>query len=143
MFLTPHFTLKEMTFSQTAVRNALPNDPDPEALANLRLLCEVLEEVRALVDAPILVTSGFRSEAVNQLVGGVHNSAHRTGLAADICTTTLTARQLAERIRDSAIVFDQLILEFDSWVHLAIAFDNPRRQVMTVRKGTGHLPGVQ
>ncbi|MBC3420200.1 MULTISPECIES: D-Ala-D-Ala carboxypeptidase family metallohydrolase [unclassified Pseudomonas] len=143
MFLTPHFTLKEMTFSQAAVRNAVPNDPDPEALANLRLLCEVLEQVRALVGSPILITSAFRNEAVNQLVGGVHNSAHRTGLAADICAKAMTARQLAECIRDSSIAFDQLILEFDSWVHLAISLDNPRRQVMTVRKGTGYLPGLQ
>ncbi|OCT20816.1 D-Ala-D-Ala carboxypeptidase family metallohydrolase [Pseudomonas putida] len=143
MFLTPHFTLEEMTFSQAAVRNGVSNNPCPEALANLRLLCEVLEEVRALTACPILVTSGFRNDAVNRLVGGVHNSAHRTGLAADICATAMTPRKLAECIRDSSIVFDQLILEFDSWVHLAISLDSPRREVMTVRKGTGHLPGLQ
>lgn len=143
MFLTPNFTLEEMTFSLAAAHNAIPNDPGPEALANLRMLCGVLEEVRALIDSPIQITSGFRNETVNQLVGGVRNSAHCLGLAADMCVKTMTPRQLAECIRDSSIVFDQLILEFDTWVHLAISRDNPRRQVMTVRKGTGHLPGLQ
>ncbi|MFP3500591.1 peptidase M15, partial [Pseudomonas sp. SIMBA_059] len=47
------------------------------------------------------------------------------------------------RISNSTIAFDQLILEFDRWVHLSVTCDTPRRQVLTLRKGSGYLPGLQ
>ncbi len=81
MFITPHFTLAEMTASQTASRDGLDNTPDAQALANLGLLCQTLEQVRSLVQTPVLVSSGYRGEAVNRRVGGAINSAHRFGLA--------------------------------------------------------------
>lgn len=47
------------------------------------------------------------------------------------------------RISESAVPFDQLILEFDRWVHLSVAPGTPRRQVLTMRKGSGYLTGLQ
>ena len=143
MFLTPHFTLKEMTLSQIAAREGLDNTPGPEAVANLTLLCRTLEQVRAFYKAPILVSSGFRSLAVNQRVGGSPNSAHLTGRAADFTVVDVNPRDVALHIRDSGLEFDQLILEFDSWVHLAISGEAPRNQVLTIRRGAGVLPGIQ
>lgn len=142
MFITPHFTLAEMTASQTASRDGLDNTPDAQALANLGLLCQTLEQVRSLVQTPVLVSSGYRGEAVNRRVGGAINSAHQFGLAADITVGDLSARELAVLIRDSALAFDQLILEYDSWVHLAVSPVRQRREVLTIRRGTGYLPGL-
>lgn len=143
MFLTPHFTLAEMTLSQVANREGIDNTPDSQAIANLVQLCQTLEVVRELVDRPILVSSGYRSPALNRKVGGSTASAHTRGLAADITAVSLTPRELARRIIDSGLAFDQLILEFDGWIHLGLAEKRQRREVLTIRKGTGYLPGLQ
>jgi hypothetical protein len=45
-------------------------------------------------------------------------------------------------VSESGVAFDQLILEFDSWVHLSVSLAAPRRQVLTIRKGTGYLQGL-
>lgn len=143
MFLTPHFTLAEMTASQLANRAGLDNNPDSKVIANLVELCKTLEQVRSLVGQPILVSSGYRCEALNRWIGGSDSSAHTQGLAADIMAVSLSPRQLAERIMHSQLDFDQLILEFDGWVHLGLAEQQQRRQVLTIRNGTGYLPGLQ
>lgn len=143
MLITPHFTLDEMTVSQLAARDGLDNNPPPEARANLQLLCGALEQVRALFGAPIIVSSGFRSEKVNRLIGGATNSQHVQGLAADFTVVEVSPRETVRRISDSAVPFDQLILEFDRWVHLSVARGMPRRQVLTMRKGRGYLAGLQ
>lgn len=143
MYLTPHFTLAEMTASQIANRAGLDNNPDSKTIANLIELCQTLEAVRTLIGQPLLITSGYRCEALNQRIGGSASSAHVLGLAADILAVGLTPRQLAQRIMDSELDFDQLILEFDGWVHLGLAEQRQRRQVLTIRKGTGYLPGLQ
>ncbi|HCN47306.1 MAG TPA: peptidase M15 [Pseudomonas sp.] len=143
MYLTPHFTLAEMTASQIANRAGLDNNPDSKTIANLIELFQTLEAVRTLIGQPLLITSGYRCEALNQRIGGSASSAHVLGLAADILAVGLTPRQLAQRIMDSELDFDQLILEFDGWVHLGLAEQRQRRQVLTIRKGTGYLPGLQ
>lgn len=143
ILITPHFTLNEMTVSQRATRDGFDNTPPPEALANLHLLCCALEQVRALFDAPMIVSSGYRSEKVNRLVGGAPNSQHIQGLAADFTVVKVSPRETVRRISESAVPFDQLILEFDRWVHLSVTRGTPRRQVLTLRKGSGYLPGLQ
>ena len=80
--LTPHFTLDELTFSQTAVRHGIDNTPTPEIVDNLLRLAERLEEVRNLLGVPILVSSGYRSSELNALIPGASaSSAHVVGLA--------------------------------------------------------------
>lgn len=143
MFLTPHFTLAEMTTSQIANREGIDNSPDSQSIANLVELCQTLEAVRSLVDRPILISSGYRSKALNRKIGGAATSAHVRGLAADIIAVSLAPRELARRIIDSGLPFDQLILEFDGWVHLGLAETAPRQQILTIRRGTGYLPGLQ
>lgn len=143
MLISPHFTLDEMTVSQLAAREGLDNNPPAEARANLQMLCNSLEQVRALFGAPVIVSSGYRSPAVNQRIGGARTSQHLQGLAADFTVFGMSPREVVRRVSESAIPFDQLILEFDNWVHLAVSRGVPRRQVLTIRKGTGYLPGLQ
>lgn len=85
MRLTPHFQLREFLHSRLALENDIDNTPaDRQTLENLLLLATAMEAVRAaLMDAPVKITSGYRCEAVNDLCGGVPNSFHRKGLAAD------------------------------------------------------------
>ncbi|MNF10108.1 hypothetical protein D3C80_2109500 [compost metagenome] len=55
----------------------------------------------------------------------------------------VSPQNTVRRISESAVPFDQLILEFDRWVHLSVTRGTPRRQVLSIRKGTGYLPGLQ
>ena len=55
----------------------------------------------------------------------------------------VSPREVVRRISDSDVPFDQLILEFDRWVHLSVTTGTARGQVLTIRKGTGYLQGLQ
>lgn len=85
MLLSEHFTLEEMTASETARRLRIANEPGIAELKNLQILCQqVLEPARKIIHTPLLITSGYRCKRLNQAVGGVSNSYHLQGRAADI-----------------------------------------------------------
>jgi len=129
--LSEHFTLEELAFSETAARHNISNRPDAETVARLRETASGLERVRALLNAPIRVSSGYRAPAVNAMVGGASNSAHLKGWAADFTSTFGDPLAVCRAIAASDLVFDQLIYEFGAWTHLS--FDpRGRRQVLTV-----------
>jgi zinc D-Ala-D-Ala carboxypeptidase len=142
MNLSTHFSLEELTFSETAARHNLDNTPPAQLIVNLRRVATVLEQIRSIVNRPIVVSSGYRSPAVNKVVGGSASSAHMIGLAADIRAAGMTPRELAEAIKHNAVKFDQLILEYDRWVHIGLADAVPRLQVLTIRSGTGYMAGL-
>lgn len=83
--LSPHFSLKEMTDSQTARKYGIANVPSPEAVENLRALCvHTLEPLREALGLPIIITSGFRTKALNdKLAHSSERSQHMQGQAAD------------------------------------------------------------
>ena len=136
MQLTPHFSLEEFTLSSTALALGIENTPTPAHLENLRKLAEHMEDVRALFDKVIEITSGYRNPQVNAAVGGVPNSAHALGLAADFHVHGLKDLEAAKRIRDSGLQFDQLIFEKNRCVHLSID-PRLRRQVLRQPGGPG------
>ena len=141
MKLSPHFSLAELVSSQVATRKGIDNAPAPAIVANLTRLAALLEQVRALVGAPIAISSGYRSPALNKAVSGAANSAHVLGLAADISTAKLTPKALALLIWQSGIIFDQLIYE-GTWVHIALSAGAPRRQVLTAKFAGGGVTYV-
>ena len=144
MNLSPHFSLAELVASQVATRKGIDNAPTPAIVTNLTRLAALLEQVRALVGAPIAISSGYRSPALNKAVGGAGNSAHVLGLAADISTAKLTPKALALLIRQSDIAFDQLIYE-GTWVHIGLSAGAPRRQVLTAKfagGGVSYVAGI-
>ena len=144
MNLSPHFSLVELVSSQVATRKGIDNAPAPAIVANLTRLAALLEQVRALVGAPIAISSGYRSPALNKAVGGAANSAHVLGLAADISTAKLTPKALTLLIRHSDIAFDQLIYE-GTWVHIGLSAGAPRRQVLTAKfagGGVSYVAGI-
>lgn len=143
--LSTNFTLEELTFSQTAERLGLDNSPGPDALFNLRLLAERLEMIQALLKETLIITSAFRSVAVNRAIGSKDTSHHVLGGAADfICPDFGTPLEVALAIKESNIAYGQLIHEYGRWVHFSIlpvvAFAN--RTITIDRKGTrvGLLP---
>ena len=141
--LSEHFTLEEMILSQTAARKDIDNTPTPAIVANLRLTVATLEEIRTLLGVPILVSSGYRSPALNKAVGGSKTSAHMQGLAADFTAPGFgTVLQVARKISASEIAYDQLIYEFGSWVHIGLNTAALRQQDLSIFTGTGYLPGI-
>jgi zinc D-Ala-D-Ala carboxypeptidase len=144
MQLTPHFSLEEFTLSSTALALGIENKPTAAHLENLRMLANRMENVRALFDALIEVTSGYRNPQVNAAVGGVPNSAHALGFAADFHVHGLHDLEAAKRIRDSGLTFDQLIYEKNRCVHLSVD-PRMRRQVLRQPGGPGSPvhPGLE
>ena len=116
--MTPHFTLAELTHTN---HRTLDNTPDAVALANLNRLALFLEDVKAVLGGkPIMVSSAYRSKAVNDSVGSRDTSQHRLGCAADIMVPGMTPDAVVRAVLASKLPFDQLIREFDSWTHLSI-----------------------
>lgn len=141
MQLSKNFSLAELVASQVATRKGIDNAPTPAIVANLTRLVVLLEQVRALVGAPIAISSGYRSPALNKAVGGAANSAHVLGLAADISTAKLAPKALALLIQQSDIVFDQLIYE-GTWVHIGLSTGTLRRRVLTAKFAGGGVSYV-
>jgi hypothetical protein len=137
MNLTPNFSLEELTHSEIAERQGLDNTPDEKIKANLVRLARFLEEVRVVLKRPIMVNSAYRSPAVNQAIGSKPNSQHCLGCAADIKVAGLTPDNIIKELLKTNLEYDQLIREFDSWVHISIPSqfaDKPRKQVLIIDK---------
>lgn len=131
--LSPHFTLEEFTVSQTAARKGLNNTPSEDIVKVLTNTANQMEAVRKLLGAPITINSGYRSPEVNKAVGGARNSQHMTGEAVDFIAPGFgSVSAIVERIKSSGLVFDQLIDEYGSWVHISFS-EKPRKQVLTIR----------
>lgn len=133
--LTRNFTLEELTRSIVASLRGIDNSPTPNALANLRTLAQqILQPARDALGA-LTISSGYRSPALNQVVGGVPNSDHTLGYAADVVPVNGDTRQLAEWVVRN-VPFDQVILEYGTlqrpaWIHVSA---NPRNRRQVLRQ---------
>ena len=132
MKLSKNFSLEEMCRSNTARVRGLPNVPNAEQVKNLQHLCEnVLQPLRDHLGKPVVINSGFRSQAVNMAVGGAKNSQHTKGEAADIkCKDYPYAKEIYTWIMDN-LKFDQVILERKGkavWVHVSFRTNGKNRQ---------------
>jgi len=133
--LTPHFTLEEFTFSQTAARKGIDNTPHEGILDNLCILANGMEDVRNLLNAPIHVSSGYRCPELNDLLGSKRTSQHTQGLACDFTSNAYGSPQIIfADIISSDIRYNQLILEFDRWIHISFVEDGgtPRKQALII-----------
>ena len=128
-----HFTIEELCRSDTARSRGIDNTPTEEVTRNLtELVDNVLDPLREWYGKPIRVNSGYRCPALNKAVGGVANSQHLTGQAADIDVNDRAEnRRLMKHIEDN-LDFDQLIWENGgAWVHVSYRPDGRnRRQVL-------------
>ena len=137
--LSEHMTLAELTKTNTGIEN-VPNEAQVE---NLKRVCRWLERLRKRWndkygdgDDPIIINSGFRSEAVNKAVGGVPTSNHLTGCAVDIrCIGLEQALRYAAILLDISDMsredFDELLIEQKRsvvWIHFAVRPTGNRRR---------------
>jgi hypothetical protein len=143
--ISPHITYTEATHSQTAIKYRKENIPNNEQLTAMQLLAEkIFEPIREHFKTPIAITSFFRSQQVNTLVGGSVNSQHTKGEAMDINAAVLgglTNAQVFFFIKNN-LLFDQLIWEFGDdqnpdWVHVSYKNTGNKRQMLKSKKN-GH-----
>ena len=148
--LSANFLLSEFLVSQTAAREGIANVPTQQDVENLEQLCQqVLEPVRTLLGGrPIFISRGYRSMALNAVVGGAQGSDHLFGRAADLtCPGFGSVRGIWNHLRGApGLPFHQLIREFDQddhgWVHISWRPPAERQhQVLIIdRNGTQVLP---
>lgn len=133
MKLSANFSLEEMTKSQVALRNGIPNNPNATQIDALRELClNVLQPIRSYFNKPVTVSSGFRSCELCIAINSSINSQHTKGEAADIEIIGLDNKELFDYIKNN-IDFDQMILEFYSggnsgWLHVSYVSQKENRK---------------
>ena len=145
--LSPNFSLDELIFSQTASREKIDNTPDAKVMANLKHLASQLEIVREkLGGVPLLISSGYRSPALNVAVGGSVKSVHVSGLAVDFTAPKFgTVLQVAKAVSTCGVAFDQVIYEFGHWVHLGVAAPGSvaKTQLLSIMVANTYVPGLR
>jgi zinc D-Ala-D-Ala carboxypeptidase len=137
MNLSPHFTLKELTGSQTATRKGYSEqfNPPQDVVDNLTHLCvNLLEKVREKYGKPLKISSGYRCDRTNKAVGGSKTSQHVKGEAADLDTGSREEnKKLFEIIKNSGLDFDQVIDEYDfDWVHVSLRRGKNRKMILKI-----------
>ena len=129
-----YFKLSEFINSATATRLNIDNMPSFEIVDNLNRLADYLDNIREKLGKPILVSSGYRCPVLNKAVGGVANSQHQKGLAADLVCADMES---LEKVLRETGGFDQLIKEHlkgstSFWFHISVCSRNgkPRNQII-------------
>ena len=156
MQLSPHFTLHELTRSDTAARRGINNIPDAAGIAKLRRVCAaILEPVRAHFGGPVNVNSGYRSPALNRVIPGSSNtSQHTVCEAVDFEVEGHSNYEVAKWIANGGIPeFGQVILEFynpaiagSGWVHASLRSATNHNEVLTALRINGrtrYVKGLQ
>jgi len=151
MNLSPHFSLAEFTFSETAARLDIDNGLPELLLPNAYRTASMMERIRLHLSAlatreiPIFITSGYRCQELNAVIGSRPTSDHVQGLAVDFKAPAFgTPLAICKALEPVLHVLDigQLILEYDSWVH--VSAKSPIKdinRVLTINQ-TGTMPGI-
>jgi zinc D-Ala-D-Ala carboxypeptidase len=140
MDIARHFTLDELKHSNTAQANGINNDPGPAEVEALRALCAaVLDPLRDALGKPISINCAYRGPVLNKRVGGVSNSQHLTGQAADIQAPAVPVLDLFKLIIKQGLPFDQVIYEAKSatskWVHVSHVNGHNRGEIRVAKFG--------
>ena len=140
-FLSPNFRVSEFTESVTARKHGIDNTPPQEAVDNLKALCQgCLEPLREALRLPVVITSGYRTKALNSMLAhSSERSQHMLGQAADFYVAPgqsgLSRRELLIKafrliILDESIDYDQLIL-YPSFIHVSyVSRERNRRTIL-------------
>lgn len=143
--LSPHFTYGEMVASQTAARQDIDNTPQEHHVQNFIELCDnILEPIRLFYNRPVLITSGYRSPALNEAVGGSDSSQHMKGEAADFIVQKSDIDETFQAIATTDLPFDQMIWEYGRWIHISHTSEQEnRQQILVTRRIDGRLKYVE
>lgn len=135
--ISKYITYKEATYSTTAIKKGIKNDPSPIELESMKLIgTKVFDKVREHYNTPIAINSFYRSKKLNSIIGGSSTSQHCKGEALDIDDSLggVTNKEIFDYIKNN-LEFDQLIVEFPidgkpSWIHVSYKKSGNRKQVL-------------
>ncbi|MBR3604825.1 MAG: hypothetical protein IKL52_02205 [Candidatus Gastranaerophilales bacterium] len=128
-----NFSISELIYSDIAKKFNINNFPSEKELNNiLELIFYCLQPIRNLIQKPMIITSGYRCKKLNELVNGVKNSSHLRGCAADFIVKEIPIKDVVEMISNSNIPFDELINEYDKWVHISFVKGKNRRKILKI-----------
>ncbi len=137
--ISKHITVKEATQSATATRLKIDNIPNPEVLANMKLVAEkCFEPLREWYGKPIIINSFYRSPALNKAVKGSKTSDHVKGMAIDLDTGSNSENlKLFNWLKDN-VEYKQLIHEYGDksgpeWVHISYDPKDLRTQILFIK----------
>lgn len=126
-----NFKMSELIHSDRAAQEKINNMPDINSLdCMLELIVNCLQPIRDLINKPMIINSGYRCKLLNEKVGGKDKSQHMKGQAVDFKIEGMKPAEIVSIIKESGIEFDQLINEYDSWVHVSYCKGKNRRQVL-------------
>lgn len=131
MKITPHFTFEELTATnqqELLEKNRAIAQQSPTDMWHLALFAE---QVRAILNVPIRVTSGFRCVELNNAIGGSKTSQHTLFQALDIIPMGMDIEDAYEELVDSDMLYGQLILEKGTWIHISMGY---KRENLICRK---------
>lgn len=135
-----HFNLEEFTRSATAEKFNIDNTPNEYTVNNLnKLVTNILDPLREAFGSPIKITSGYRSYLLNKMVGGVKNSQHMSGKAADIVPIGKSFDEFTNFIKEwlKDKDFDQCIIESSGksrWIHISYDEGHNRKKIFSITK---------
>lgn len=132
-----YFSIEEFIKSATAISNKIDNTPGIQEKENINALVEnILDPLREAYNKPIIITCGFRSKALNDIVKGSKTSQHMTGQAADIRSiedTVQENKKIFDLIQKLNLPYDQLIDEYNyNWIHVSYS-PRHRRQILHIK----------
>jgi uncharacterized protein YcbK (DUF882 family) len=134
MNLSEHLTDTEFNHSDTAISHNITNVCPDGLLGNAKALAtNLFEPIRALLNVPLTVDSGYRCPELNQLVRGVPTSQHLQGQAIDVVPDGMDIHDAFDKIKNSNLVWDQLILEHSGssiWIHFSYSKGKNRQMVI-------------
>ena len=141
-----NFSLRELTYSDSAIRLQTDNTPTNEVLINLQNVCQfILEPVRNHFDKPITITSGYRSPELCKAIGSSVTSQHTKGESVDFEILGIANKEVSDWIVNH-LDYDQCILEFwkpdepnSGWVHCSYKQSGNRKMYLRAFKGNGRV----
>jgi hypothetical protein len=142
--MSDHFSIKELTYSDTAIRLGIDNTPTNEVLINLQNVVQfILEPVRQYFDKPVKITSGYRSPELCKAIGSSIISQHTKGEACDFEIIGIPNQVVSDWIVNN-LDFDQCILEFwkpdvynSGWVHCSYKTFGNRKMYLKAYTANG------
>lgn len=138
VWCSQHFKLEEFTRSSTAERLGIENQPDRFQVENLNMLAVmILEKLRKFASKPVVVTSGFRCPALNKAVGGVANSYHLQGRAADLAVASRVEAEKWGRFLAPLNLCDLVVYEErpgSRWLHVQWSYSPRHRFTYDIRQ---------
>lgn len=117
--------------SNIAKQYKIDNTPDTASLKCMKeLILYCLQPIRDKLGKPMIITSGYRCKQLNDKVKGVSTSQHLRGQAVDFYVNGMTVQEVVDFIKKTGVEFDQLINEYDKWVHISFVKGKNRKQVL-------------